>query len=70
MADTFQLGSELSPAISPDLIKLHMQAINSLERVKACLLANEPMYLFAQKFLTEAQAAVAALQALDTNIIQ
>ena len=49
---------------SPDLVKLHMQAVNSLERCKAMLLAREPMYLFAQQHLEEAQQTIAALQAL------
>ena len=53
---------------NPDPIQLHMQALNSLSRCKAMLTANEPMYLFAQKFLAEAQQAVAALSALDTSI--
>lgn len=55
-------------ATSPDLIQLHMQAVNSLERCKAMLTAHEPMYLFAQKFLAEAQQAVAALSALDIDV--
>ncbi|WP_054074421.1 hypothetical protein [Comamonas testosteroni] len=54
-------------ATSLDPVTLHMQAVNSLERCKAMLTANEPMYLFAQKFLAEAQQAVAALSALDTS---
>ena len=55
-------------ATSPDLIQLHMQAVNSLERCKAMLTANAPMYLFAQKFLAEAQQAVAALSVLDIDV--
>ena len=54
-------------ATSPDLIQLHMQAVNSLQRCKAMLTANEPMYLFAQNFLANAQKAVAALMALETS---
>ena len=68
MADTLHIRSDSSLATSPDPIKLQMQAVNSLERVKACLLANEPMYLFAQKFLTEAQIAVEALQSIEKSL--
>ena len=62
-----QFTSTPTAATSPDPVKLHMQAINNLERVKTCLLANEPMYLFAQNFLTEIQQAVEALRALETG---
>lgn len=50
---------------TPDPIRLHMQALNSLSRCKAMLLANEPMYLFAQQWLAQAQQAIAGLQAID-----
>ncbi|MEG0718321.1 MAG: hypothetical protein RR811_07450 [Comamonas sp.] len=50
---------------SPDPIQLHMQALNSLSRCKALLTANEPMYLFAQQWLAQAQQAIADLQAID-----
>ncbi|MBS7243189.1 MAG: hypothetical protein KIG98_02425 [Comamonas sp.] len=50
---------------TPDPIRLHMQALNSLSRCKAMLLANEPMYLFAQQWLAQAQQAIADLQAID-----
>lgn len=50
---------------TPDPIRLHMQALNSLNRCKAMLLANEPMYLFAQQWLAQAQQAIAGLQAID-----
>lgn len=53
---------------TPDPIQLHMQAMNSLSRCKAMLTANEPMYLFAQKFLAEAQQAIEALSALDLKL--
>lgn len=53
---------------TPDPIHLHMQALNSLSRCKAMLTANEPMYLFAQKFLAEAQQAIATLQSIDLNL--
>lgn len=53
---------------TPDPIQLHMQAMNSLSRCKAMLTANEPMYLFAQKFLAEAQQAIAALSAFEQKL--
>ena len=53
---------------TPDPIQLHMQAMNSLSRCKAMLTANEPMYLFAQNFLTEAQKAIAALSAFEQKL--
>ena len=52
---------------SPDPIALHMQALNSLSRCKVMLTANEPMYLFAQQCLAQAQQAIADLQAIDLN---
>lgn len=48
-----------------DPIKLHMQVLNSLSRCKATLTAREPMYLFAQQLLAEAQQAIATLQSID-----
>mgnify|MGYP000932924458 CR=1 FL=1 len=48
-----------------DPIALHMQVINGLARCKACLTANEPMYLFAKQQLDGAREALAALAALD-----
>lgn len=58
-----------SPATgnTPDPIQLHMQALNSLSRCKAMLTAREPMYLFAQQLLAEAQQAIATLQSIDLN---
>lgn len=53
---------------TPDPIQLHMQAMNSLSRCKAMLTANEPMYLFAQNFLAEAQQAIAALSAFEQKL--
>ena len=61
-------SAHTAAATSSDLVQLQMKAINSLEHCKAMLTANEPMYLFAQKFLAEAQQAVAALSALDVNV--
>lgn len=52
----------------PDPIQLHIKAVNSLSRCKAMLTANEPMYLFAQKFLAEAQQAIEALSALEQKL--
>lgn len=53
---------------TPDPIQLHMQAMNSLSRCKAMLTANEPMYLFAQKFLAEAQQAIESLRACEQKL--
>ena len=53
---------------TPDPIQLHIKAVNSLSRCKAMLTANEPMYLFAQKFLAEAQQAIEALSALEQKL--
>lgn len=53
---------------TPDPIQLHMQAVNSLSRCKAMLTANEPMYLFAQNFLAEAQQAIDALRAIELKL--
>lgn len=52
---------------TPDPIHLQMQALNSLSRCKAMLTANEPMYLFAQQWLAQAQQAIADLQAIDPS---
>ena len=53
---------------TPDPIQLHIKAVNSLSRCKAMLTANEPMYLFAQKFLAEAQQAIAALSVFEQKL--
>lgn len=52
---------------TPDPIHLQMQALNSLSRCKTMLTANEPMYLFAQQWLAQAQQAIADLQAIDPS---
>ena len=58
-----------TPAMgTPDPIQLHTLALNSLSRCKSMLLANEPMYLFAQNFLAEAQQAIEALSALEQKL--
>ena len=49
---------------SPDPIHLHTQALNSLSRCKALLLADDPMYGYAQQALFDAQRALIVLQAL------
>lgn len=54
-------------ATSPDPIQLHIQAVNSLARCRAMLLANEPMYGFAQQHLEAAKQALTALQAIEPN---
>ena len=56
-----------SAAAQQDPVALHMEAVNSLARCKACLTADEPMYLFAQQQLKAAQQAVAALWAIESN---
>lgn len=50
-----------------DPVQLHMQAINSLSRCKALILANEPMYIFALADLAQAQKALAALAELAAS---
>ena len=55
------------PRVTIHPIQLHMQALNSLSRCKAMLTAREPMYLFAQQWLAEAQLAIATLQSIDLN---
>ncbi|MEF9965735.1 MAG: hypothetical protein RR779_15325 [Comamonas sp.] len=50
---------------TPDPIQLQTLALNSLSRCKSTLLANEPMYGFAQSLLADAQQAIAALCALE-----
>lgn len=59
--------NQASTPAQPDPIALHMEAVNSLARCRACLTANEPMYLFAQQHLQAAQQAVAALWAIESN---
>ena len=59
--------NHITAAAQPDPVALHMQAVNDLARCKACLTANEPMYLFAQQQLQAAQQAVAALWAIESN---
>ena len=59
-----------STPAQPDPIARHMEAVNSLARCRACLTANEPMYLFAQQYLQTAQQAVAALWAIESNPFQ
>ena len=56
-------------ATPTDPAHLLMQAVNSLERAKAMLLAQYPMYGFAQQNLEAAQRAVAALAAIDTDAV-
>lgn len=50
-----------------DPIQLHIQAVNSLSRCKAMLIANEPMYVFALDDLAAAQQAITALHALNLS---
>jgi len=63
-----------TPAATPDLIALrmqaldialHMQAINCLNRCKSMLLADKPMYPLAQQWLAQAQQVIADLHAID-----
>lgn len=53
---------------TPDAIKLHMQAMNSLSICRSLMTAAEPCYLFALNHLAEAQKAIAALNALDLKL--
>ena len=50
---------------NPDPIQLHMRAVNMLNRCKALIMANEPMYTFALQDLEAAQQAIAALRTLS-----
>ena len=52
---------------TPDPVQLLMQAVNGLERAKSCLLAQYPMYGFAQQQLELARQAVEALGAIELN---
>ncbi|CAM3936120.1 hypothetical protein [Paracidovorax anthurii] len=67
MADSLASTGAHTAAVSTDPAHLLMQAINCMERAKACLLVNEPMYGFAQQGLEAAQQAVAALAVIDTS---
>lgn len=51
-------------ATGQDPVRLHMQAVNSLERCKHMLLAREPMYAYALDDLAAAHKAIDALAAL------
>ena len=50
---------------NPDPVQLHMRAVNMLNRCKALIMANEPMYTFALQDLEAAQQAIAALRSLE-----
>ncbi len=69
MADSLASIGASAAATTPDPAHLLMQAVNSLERAKAMLLAQYPMYGFAQQNLEAAQQAVAALAAVDTAAV-
>ena len=69
MADTLAPIGAHTAATSPDPAHILMQAVNSLERAKAMLLAQYPMYLYAQQNLEAAQQAVTALAAIDTDAV-
>ncbi len=70
MADSLASIGAHAAATSPDPAHILMQAVNSLERAKVMLLAQYPMYGFAQQSLEAAQQAVAELMALDTSSVQ
>ena len=55
----------LSTADTPNAIKLHMQAMNSLANCRALITAAEPCYLFALNQLAAAQKAIEALSTID-----
>ena len=61
MADT------LAPvaAALPDPVQIQMRVVNLLNRCKALILADEPMYTFALQDLEEAQKALIQLAAVD-----
>ena len=67
MADSLAPIGAHTAAASPDPAHILMQAINSLERAKAMLLAQYPMYGFAQQHLEAAKQALTALQAIEPN---
>ena len=69
MADSLASIGAHAAATSPDPAHILMQAVNSLERAKSCMLAQYPMYGFAQQNLEAAQRAVAALAAIDTDAV-
>jgi len=69
MADSLAPIGAHAAATSSDPAHLLMQAVNSLERAKAMLLAQYPMYGFAQQNLEAAQKAVAALADIDTDAV-
>lgn len=69
MADTLAPIGAHTAATSPDPAHLLMQAVNCMERAKALLLAQYPMYGFAQQNLEAAQKAVAALADIDTDAV-
>ena len=53
---------------TPNAIKLHMQAMNSLNICRSLITANEPMYLFALNHLAAAQKAIEALSTIDLSL--
>ena len=61
MAETL----ETQAAALPDPVQIHMRAVNLLNRCKALILADEPMYTFALQDLEEAQKALVQLAAVD-----
>lgn len=63
MADTATNGQARPTVPSTDPVHLHMRAMNSLNRCKHMLLANEPMYTFALQDLEEAKNAINSLMA-------
>ena len=69
MADSLASIGAHAAATSPDPAHIFMQAVNSLTRAKAMLLAQRPMYGLALQNLEAAQKAVTALAAIDTDAV-
>lgn len=60
-----QIVGTASAASISDPVQLQMRAVNMLNRCKALILADEPMYTFALQDLEEAQKALIQLAAVD-----
>lgn len=69
MADTTASSGALAPAVSPDPVKLHMQAMNSLSTCQRELRQQIPCYSVARMYLDLAQQAIAALEAIETGAV-
>lgn len=61
------IGANSVANLTPDLVKLHMRAVNLLNRCKTLILADEPMYTFALQDLDEVRKAFIQLAAAESN---